>query len=140
MLNGIKTTMETPSEENQDQRLDKRGTNESSQRASSLLFTTVFTGALTYSSLLAFTLHNSWGDFAQQGLCSSLFHHRTQVMIFQCLILPRVASVMLLVCFSLLLLLMIYFIEVSGIFSADVPPAAEGKLCCRWSSSRYCHF
>lgn len=50
-VEGRKTTMETPSEENQDQRQDKRGTNERSQRASSLLFTAVFIGVLTYSSL-----------------------------------------------------------------------------------------
>lgn len=70
--------METPSEENQDQREDKRGTNERSQRASSVLFTAVFTGALTYSSLLGFTLHNSWVDSAQRGIFSvstaSFFH------------------------------------------------------------------
>lgn len=38
--------METPSEENQVQRQDKRGTNECSQRASSVLYTAVFTGSL----------------------------------------------------------------------------------------------
>lgn len=78
LLDGRKTTMETPSEENQDQREDKRGTNERSQRASSVLFTAVFTGALTYSSLLGFTLHNSWVDSAQRGIFSvstaSFFH------------------------------------------------------------------
>ena len=79
LLDGRKTTMETPSEENQDQREDKRGTNESSQRASSVLFTAVFTGALTYSSLLGFTLHNSWVDSAQRGFffsvsTASFFH------------------------------------------------------------------
>lgn len=59
--------METPSEENQDQRQDKRGTNERSQRAGSVLFTAVFIGALTYSSLLGLTLHNSLVDSGQQG-------------------------------------------------------------------------
>lgn len=67
LLHGRETTMETPPEENQDQGQDKRGTNECSQRASSLLFTAVFTGALTYSRMLGFTLHNSWVDFSQPG-------------------------------------------------------------------------
>lgn len=58
--------METPSEENQDQRQDKRGTNEHSQRASSVPFTAVFTGALTYSSLLGFTPHSTLLDPAPQ--------------------------------------------------------------------------
>lgn len=58
--------METPSEENQDLRQDKRGTNERSQRASSVLFTAVFIGALTYSSLLGLTLRSSLVDSAQQ--------------------------------------------------------------------------
>lgn len=66
--------METPPEENQEQRQDKRGTNECSQRASSLLFTAVFTGALTYSRMLGFTPHNSWADFSQQGLFSARMH------------------------------------------------------------------
>ena len=60
--------METPSEENQDQKQDKRGTNEHSQRASSVLFSAVFTGALTHSRLLGFTLYNSLVDFSQQEL------------------------------------------------------------------------
>lgn len=60
--------METPSEENQEQRPDKRGTDEHSQRASSVPFTAVFTGSFTYSSLLGFTSNNSWVDFARQGI------------------------------------------------------------------------
>lgn len=60
--------METPSEENQDQRQDKRGTNERLQRPSSVLFTAVFTGVLTFSSLLGFSPHNSWVAFAQWGI------------------------------------------------------------------------
>lgn len=80
--------METPSEENQDQRQDKRGTNECSQRASSVLFTAVFTGALTYSSLLGFTLHNSWVDFAQQGLKNfKCQQHSILVSLFVCTLL-----------------------------------------------------
>lgn len=37
------------------------------KRASSVLFTAVFIGALTYSSLLGLTLHNSLVDSGQQG-------------------------------------------------------------------------
>lgn len=77
--------METPSEENQDQRQDKRGTNELSQRASSVLFTAVFTGALTYSSLLGFTIHNSWVDSAQQGLQFFKCQHSILVSVFACM-------------------------------------------------------
>lgn len=54
LLGRRKTTMETQSDENQDQRQDKRGTNEHLQRASSVLFIAVFAGALTFSSMLGF--------------------------------------------------------------------------------------
>lgn len=64
LLGRRKTTMETQSDENQDQRQDKRVTNEHIQRASSVLFIAVFTGALTFSSMLGFvSAFALWGIF-----------------------------------------------------------------------------
>lgn len=64
LLGRRKTTMETQSDENQDQRQDKRGTNEHLQRASSVLFIAVFAGALTFSSMLGFiSAFALWGIF-----------------------------------------------------------------------------
>lgn len=67
--------METPSEENREQRQDKRGTNERSQRA--FFHRCVYwsggregeASALTYFSLLALNLHN--GTVAAQRGCLS---------------------------------------------------------------------
>lgn len=61
--------METSSEETQEQRRDKRATNESSQRARSA----VFIGAATYSCHFI-CLHTSLQQAAPQGPCSQKSH------------------------------------------------------------------
>lgn len=87
--------METQSDENQDQRQDKRGTNEHLQRASSVLFIAVFAGTLTFSSMLGFvSAFALWGIFKYQtNIHASLFclHQSFQ---FIC----KIAVVMLRLC------------------------------------------
>lgn len=141
--------METPSEENREQRQDKRGTNELSQRAGSLLSPLCLlvggemgeASALTYFSQLALNLHNRTVA-AQQGCLSKALSPSLNV----CMSVKKKkkkSNILQVVNISVKSLFwpdLISLSVVHWLVLAEVTRAAGGMLHHRRASSCQCHF